>query len=261
MKFALINDLRVTPIPHTRGICELCNEEVISKCGPIRPWHWSHKAKTNCDPWWENETPWHKDWKNNYPKLWHEVVHHDEASGEKHIADIKTDNGLIIEFQNSPMTLAELQAREKFYKKIVWVINGAKFIQSFHIFHELPTPNLDLFADIVFQYPSRHHSLEIFYRKSENPPNLIHPIQELENEIAQHYQGHHFYEWVKPRSVWLRSNKPVYIDFGGDTLWSLQKYGNTDLPCVQGVCKQYFIDTTTNAARDFKGSASSFNPR
>lgn len=229
----------------------MCGETVVSKCGPIRPWHWSHKAKTNCDTWWENETPWHKEWKSNYPEIWQEVVHHDKTTGEKHIADVKTDKGLVIEFQNSPLSNDELQAREEFYKNIIWVINGTKFIKNFYIFHKLPPPDAAEFNDIVFNYPSRNHSIETFYRKSENPPNptmvLIHVIQELEHQIDQYYQGHHFYEWVKPRRVWFNSKKLVYIDFGGDILWSFQKYGVNDLPCVQGVCKKYFIDSTKNA--------------
>jgi len=251
MKFALVNNQRTTPIPHTKGVCEICDEEVISKCGPIRPWHWSHKANSNCDPWWENETPWHKEWKSNYPEQWQEVVHHDEVTGEKHVADVKTENGLIIEFQNSPLSVSELISRERFYKKIIWVINGTKFILNFSIFHKLPVPDLSIFEDIVFNYPSRHHSIETFYKKSENPPNptmvQIHVIQEIENLIAQHYQGHHFFEWVKPRSVWFNSEKSVYIDFGGDVLWFLQKYGKSGLPCIQRVCKNYFIADTKRA--------------
>jgi len=53
-----------------------------------------------CDNWWENETQWHRDWKNHFPVEWQEVVQIAE-DGEKHIADVKTSEGWVVEFQHS----------------------------------------------------------------------------------------------------------------------------------------------------------------
>ena len=51
----------------------------------------------------------------------------------KHIADIKTDSGLVIELQHSSMSLEEMQSRENFYKKMIWIIDGSPFKNRFHI--------------------------------------------------------------------------------------------------------------------------------
>jgi hypothetical protein len=67
---------------------------MIAKCGQIRVWHWAHRAIRTCDPWWEPETKWHRDWKNQFPEDWQERIHKSEA-GERHIADVKTDFGVV----------------------------------------------------------------------------------------------------------------------------------------------------------------------
>ncbi|MCB2170992.1 MAG: hypothetical protein KQI78_25315 [Deltaproteobacteria bacterium] len=245
MKYGIIEGYRSLPKPRMKGQCPVCGNDVVSKCGNKTIWHWAHVAKKHCDSWWENETQWHRDWKDKYPTEWQEVVLFDEISGEKHIADIKTDSGLVIEFQNSPLTSEELKQREAFYKNIVWVINGDKFRNNFHILHGLPDPKSYLVEDIVF-YPRKHHQQgELFYRKSENPGNPsmveIHGIHEIQDEINKEYRGHHVYDWVRPRTVWYESSKKVYIDFGNEFLWNLQIYDDRGLPCVQAISKLRFL--------------------
>ena len=78
-----------------------------------------------CDHWWENETQWHRDWKNCFPEEWQEVVHFAE-DGEKHIADVKTPSGLVIEFQHSAIKLEEIASREQFYKHMIWIVDGTR---------------------------------------------------------------------------------------------------------------------------------------
>lgn len=125
MKFALVNGIKQTPEPKKLGICPFCNAEVISKCGNIKIWHWAHKGKLECDPWWENETEWHRNWKTHFPTEWQEVIQTAE-DGQKHIADVKTDQGWVIEFQHSYLRPEERKARNEFYKKLVWVIDGKR---------------------------------------------------------------------------------------------------------------------------------------
>ncbi len=93
---------------------------MIAKCGAKRIWHWSHHSERNCDPWWENETNWHRAWKNLFPIECQEIPHVDDR-GERHIADIKTEAGLVIEIQHSSINAAEMNAREAYYKQMVWV--------------------------------------------------------------------------------------------------------------------------------------------
>lgn len=125
MKFAIINGNKSEAFKGGKGICPSCSSELIAKCGNVKVNHWAHKGTRNCDTWWENETEWHRTWKNNFPKEWQEVVQFDE-SGEKHIADVKTDKGWVLEFQHSFLKPEERDSRNSFYQKLVWVVNGLR---------------------------------------------------------------------------------------------------------------------------------------
>ena len=87
MKFAVVNARRQEAQPGLRGECQGCGELVIAKCGQIRIHHWAHRGQRSGDPWWEPETPWHRDWKNHFPGNWQEIWHRAE-DGEKHVADV-----------------------------------------------------------------------------------------------------------------------------------------------------------------------------
>ena len=60
-----------------------------------------------------------------FPKDWHEHIDHAE-SGEKHIADVKTNQGWVLEFQHSKIDPDERKAREAFYRKLIWIVDGAR---------------------------------------------------------------------------------------------------------------------------------------
>ncbi|WP_298953190.1 competence protein CoiA family protein [uncultured Nonlabens sp.] len=117
MKYSLVNNLKVEPFPGGKGICLCCRQPTVSKCGIKVIHHWAHKSLVHCDNWWENETEWHRKWKSHFPQECQEIVLFDSLTGEKHIADVKTKSGIVIEFQNSPMSHSELKSRESFYKK------------------------------------------------------------------------------------------------------------------------------------------------
>src|SRR6267142_4334645 len=125
MKFSLIDGQRQDAQPNLSGKCPACDCPVIAKCGEVRIWHWAHQGKRHCDPWWENESEWHRAWKAQFPESWQEVVHLAD-SGEKHIADVKTDQGWVIEFQHSYIRPEERRSRDAFYPKLIWVVNGAR---------------------------------------------------------------------------------------------------------------------------------------
>ena len=46
--------------------------------------------------------------------------------GEKHVADVKTQSGRVIEFQHSSLKAEERAARESFYRKMIWVVDGRR---------------------------------------------------------------------------------------------------------------------------------------
>ena len=72
-------------------------------------------------------TQWHLDWQGYFPKEWREKVLRDEITGEYHRADVQTQQGITIEFQHSHLSIDELQSRNKFYKKWIWVVNAQNF--------------------------------------------------------------------------------------------------------------------------------------
>ena len=125
MKYALVDGQRREAERGLSGKCPSCGGRMVAKCGAVKIRHWSHHGERDCDIWWENETPWHRAWKDQFPVEWQEVVHFSE-SGETHRADVKTDQGLVVEFQHSYLDPEERRARDAFYKKLVWVVNGAR---------------------------------------------------------------------------------------------------------------------------------------
>lgn len=126
MKYALINGEKTEAVKGAKGSCPSCGSALVARCGETNVNHWAHKGSRNCDPWWENETDWHRSWKDNFPKEWQEIIHTDKESGEKHIADVKTDSGWVLEFQHSHINPEERFSRNSFYPKLVWVIDGVR---------------------------------------------------------------------------------------------------------------------------------------
>ncbi|WP_223825375.1 competence protein CoiA family protein [Halopseudomonas salina] len=173
----------------------------------------------------------------------HEVVLFDEATGEKHIADLKTDRGMVIEIQHSAMPVEELKAREAFYKHMIWIVDGRPFRTQFELRPEpLPHPDSQLLDDVVF-----FEGLgTVFWRRSENEANpamvLMHKAEEIGSQIQEHYQGHHFFKWKRPREVWLQATAPVLIDFGGHEVYRICEYQNPSRHCVQLIQKRALIE-------------------
>lgn len=132
MKYAVLNNKRIEPQKGIKGaICPICGEFVIPKCGEQIIHHWAHKSNANCDPWWESETEWHRQWKDNFAKECQEIILYDDKTGEKHVADVKTKTGIILEFQHSPMNIKEQYSREQFYKNMVWVVDARTYYDKF----------------------------------------------------------------------------------------------------------------------------------
>ena len=136
MRYALAGGQRVEVYPGGRGICLLCNGEVIAKCGTHRVAHWAHRGMRDCDTWAEKETDWHLAWKNNFPVECQEFIQHDAQSGEKHIADVRTPHGLVIEFQHSHLDPQERDARERFHGNMVWVVDGTRLHRDYPRFNK-----------------------------------------------------------------------------------------------------------------------------
>jgi competence protein CoiA len=181
MRFGFMQHLRMEAQPGLSGLCCACGGAVIAKCGTQRIWHWAHVKRVNCDDWWEPETEWHRAWKSNFPEDWQEYVSTDELTGERHIADVRTDKGLVIEFQHSHLVPRERVAREAFYRHMVWVVDGTRLKRD-----------------------------EKRFEKRGNYCNILKPRLYWMNcpELFFH-------------RAWVNSKVPVIFDFGRESIWCL----------------------------------------
>ena len=216
---------------------------MVAKCGPRVVHHWAHASRRNCDPWWENETDWHREWKNRFPAECRERSH-TAPNGEIHRADIKTPTGIVIEVQHSTMTDEERESRESFYKNLLWILDGKSFQKNFHIGCMLPDPSAEWVRDVVWNQHARsayqrsanhiQDCIPSFWRISDLAKKypgltkmnirerlpahtmvLFHSDREVAAEARADYKGHHQFYWTRPRRTWLDAKCPVYIDFGG----------------------------------------------
>lgn len=202
MKFAIVNNERQEARQNLVGRCVGCESLMLARCGEVRVHHWAHQGRKICDPWWENETEWHRSWKNKFPTTWQEIVHH-SVDGEKHIADVKTKDGWIIEFQHSYIKPVERRSREKFYEKLIWVVDGNRRIKDKKRFFEILGDRAD----------------------NKNYPNLRSTFPE----------GALFRDWIE-------SNTHVFFDFGDDDLWWLLPQSNDYWAYVLPVTRMDFLE-------------------
>ncbi len=115
-----------------RANCGCCNSIVVGKKGRVRPKYWSHLSTKDCDSWYEPMTQWHIDWQNKFPKQCQEIEMVG-SNGIKHRADIRLNNGKVIEVQNSQIKIDDIEQREKFYNsngQLYWILNGGNLLQS-----------------------------------------------------------------------------------------------------------------------------------
>lgn len=100
-----------------------CENPLRYNIGKVKTDYFSHPPMSNCDPWSRGkETEWHQSWKKLVNKKYCEVTV--EKNGVKHRADIQNKNGLVIELQNSPISVSDIYEREQFYKNMIWLFNG-----------------------------------------------------------------------------------------------------------------------------------------
>jgi competence protein CoiA len=125
MKFALVDGARHEAQPGLLGTCPACERPLVAKCGEVRIWHWAHRGQLMCDPWWENEGPWHRAWKSHFPESWQEIVLA-ASDGTRHIADVRTDRNWVLEFQHSHLQPEERRARDAFYRQLIWVVDATR---------------------------------------------------------------------------------------------------------------------------------------
>lgn len=206
MKFGLVNGVKSEAIKGARGSCPYCGADLIAKCGDVKMNHWAHKGKLVCDIWWENETEWHRAWKNNFPVEWQEIIHFDEKTGEKHIADTKSPEGWVLEFQHSPIKPEEIQSRNKFYKKIIWVVDGLR--------RERDRKQLDKTYEHGSTFQTNNFQFE---------------------EI-------NFLEFSRLLMEWSNCGKPVFLDFNETLMPLVLPFRNKDAIYITPIHRELIVD-------------------
>lgn len=214
MQFAILNGERTKPSKGLRATCPNCGSIMIAKCGDYVVHHWAHLSKKMCDPWWETETEWHRKWKEHFPEECREVVVQDSRTGERHIIDVKSPSGAIIEFQHSPITEDERLARENFYstqtRNLIWVLDCSERSLKF----------------IFYQGFTRDNSFKMGVDKEIN------------------WYGRH-----KILHKWSKSKAFVLLDFGDDVLWWLRGFDeNNKTILVNARYKSVFIEKSNEPA-------------
>ncbi len=192
----------------TKGVkafCPSCGAELVAKMGDKKMHHWAHKGNRNCNHWWENETEWHRHWKSNFPIEWQEVVHFDET-GEKHIADVKTDENIVLEFQHSYLKPEERLSRNQFYRNIIWVVDGLRRQNDWTKLIDVINKGVE-FDTGLFNY---------IYTEYMEDSRIL--------------------------SDWINIGVPVLFDFGEDALFLLLPIDTNDFAYLVTLVKLDFID-------------------
>ena len=131
MFVALNKDKRRVHISSTldneKYYCPICGEELRTRQGTTNAHHFAHKNNSNClerDGWHYDMSDWHYDWQNQFPVDNQEIVF--TKNNKTHRADVFINN-TVIEFQHSPITEAEFNDRNDFYKslghKVIWIFD------------------------------------------------------------------------------------------------------------------------------------------
>lgn len=254
MQYAMVAGERLEATPGAKGACETCGADALAKCGPKVMHHWAHAGRRHCDPWWENETPWHRSWKSLFPPECREISHC-APDGEIHRADIKTPGGLYIEVQHSALTEIERTSRETFYQNLIWVVDATRFANSFFLDHILPDPQVEWAQDMKWMRVSRKPEVNgangLYFKysliaqdKAKWPDGDMHEVfslHRIRGQVEEAYIGHHQYFWMRPNSTWLNARCPVYLDFGEQYIMRLETYPIGSLPCVRLMSRAQFV--------------------
>ncbi|GGI29135.1 competence protein CoiA family protein [Pedobacter mendelii] len=208
----------------------------------------SQQAELNLPPLWvpekyHKESIWHRNWKKAFPESYREKSFCCEKTGELHRADVFTPCLTAIEFQNSPISLAEMQSREAFYPNMIWILNGKKF-KGFKILKNLPHPDDLKLVDYEF-CNSDHLSM---VRKADVLAGFIKPkvLNFYHPEIKCVAISSNFYHfcWKKPHAVWFSAKAPIIVDLGGYFLYKMRirKQLSGDFPYLEMINRKTFIE-------------------
>jgi competence CoiA-like predicted nuclease len=232
-KYMASKELKSTTKDKHLFLCPSCGQKVVLKAGDIKTPHFAHDQKV-CDYFdYKGMSDWHLEWQSKFKKQQREVIV--LKGGIKHIADVINSNGIVIEFQNSPIPYHKKEERDLFYEKLIWVVNAENFnvefknvhtgeylkylnelsnaknemrmlydsIRDFE-FHSLSAKALEL--DLVEEIDKiRQKHKDKIKAVSQKMPQCPEKIDSDDKKIV----------WKNKRQIWIESKTPVFLDFGG----------------------------------------------
>jgi len=245
MQYAIVNGVRLEPFKGGKGLCICCNALVVSRFGSINAHHWAHKNVKDCDSWYEPETEWHRNWKNQFPESFREQSFFDEKAKEHHRADVHTPSGVILEFQNSSISVEEITSRDQFYKKLIWVVNGSHFSKNIELDY-IPNPEDSKLDE--YEITNTKHCILNFKNEIIKGERLlqIFGFQDLKLKPAS---GYFSFVWKNQRTSWLESKSYIFFDFNDDKFLYLlkrRKQLTQDFLYLKLVSKSDFIAKYSN---------------
>jgi len=195
MLLAVKDGTRVRPTrTGERGTCPVCEGEVVSRCGEINVWHWAHRVVTGCDPWIEQESAWHAEWKSLVPETWIEIII--EKDGKRRCADIRLPNGRVVKLQRTPLSPEQIREYESFFGAMLWIFDVREARETTDAFGK---PRLDL-------------------RKKEMS-ELVKQMQGV-TETPSHYRT---FRWKHPKKHIAYAARTVFLDVGNAHVFRMDK--------------------------------------
>lgn len=132
------------------------------------------------------------------------------TDGTRHVADIKTDTGLVVEFQYSHLSTVDRRQREAFYDNMSWIVDGTRLKR------DLP--------GFLMQIQ--------FHQRSGPRPDVV-PFNWRVPQITQR---------------WEESRKLVFLDFHEDHIWCIPPDTNQWRKYATRVPKEEFICALTDGS-------------
>ena len=130
--------------------CPICHNRVILKRGSVNIDHFAHESNVCEDTWNYDMSEWHQRMQSYFPKESREVVVN--YKGRKHRADVLIGD-IVLEFQYSPITAAEFDDRNSFFKnagyRLAWVFNLSQ-ISDENLYMSKEKENM-----MIWKYPMR----------------------------------------------------------------------------------------------------------
>lgn len=107
-----------------RATCPECRGSVYARMPEHAIRHWAHTPLPDgethqCSRDSGEMSEWHRKWQFQRTDL--QCI---EVVGEGHRADVINAGGIVIEFQRSSITPEDVTARERYWRKGVWVLDG-----------------------------------------------------------------------------------------------------------------------------------------